>query len=144
MTVYVDLEGLASRDYSLYSYTGSWYFPLKQFAEEVGYVNMLLVHLTMGLVAYSLIFASSTVADHPLKGAALGILLLVVLGMLSDNVLHYFPAFKPPLAFFSDRTTIVRMVSDPWLYFVRLSATAVAMAACAAVSIALLRRFRGV
>ena len=144
VTVYVDLEGLASRDYGFYGYSGAWYFSLKRFVEEVGYVNMLLVHLTTGLVAYSLVFASSTVADHPLKGAALGILLLVVLDALSDNVLHYFPAFEPSLAFFSDRTTIVRMVSDPWLYFVRLSATAVVMAACAAVSIALWRRFRGV
>ena len=144
VTVYVDLEGLASRRYIFYSFGGTWNFPLKQFAEEVGYVNMLLVHLTTGLVAYSLIFASSTVADHPLKGAALGILLLIVLDALSDNVLPYFPALEPPLAFLSHRTTIVRMVSDPWLYFVRLSATAVAMAACAAVSIALWRRFRGV
>ena len=144
VTVYLDLEGLASRGYNFYGYTGAWSFSLKQFAEEVGYVNMLLVHLTTGLVAYSLIFASSTVADHPLKGAALGVLLLIVLDMLSDSVLHYFPALEPPLAFFSHRTTIVRMVSDPWLYFVRLSATAVVMAACAAVSIALLRRFRGV
>ena len=143
-TVYVDLEGLASRDYSFYSFSGFWYFSLKQFTEELGYVNMLLVHLTTGLVAYSLIFASSTVADHPLKGAALGILLLTVLDTLSDSVLHYFPALKPPLAFFSDRTTIVRMVSDSWLYFVRLSATAAVMAACAATSIALLRRFRGI
>ena len=145
VTVYVDLEGLASRGYSFYRlYRLLVLSPLKQFAEEVGYVNMLLVHLTTGLVAYSLIFASSTVADHPLKGAALGILLLVVLDMLSDSVLHYFPALKPSLAFLSHRTTIVRMVSDPWLYFVRLSATAVAMAACAAVSIALWHRFRGV
>ena len=144
MTVYLDLEGLASRGYSFYSGSGHWYFPLKQFAEEVGYVNMLLVHLTTGLVAYSLVFASSTVADHPLKGAALGILLLVVFLMSFDIVLDYFPALEPPLAFFSGRATIVRMLGDPWLYFVRLSATAVVMAACAAVSIALLRRFRGV
>ena len=144
VTVYVDLEGLVSRRYMFYSFGGAWNFPLKQFAEEVGYVNMLLVHLTTGLVAYSLIFTSSTVADHPLKGAALGILLLIVLDALSDSVLPYFPALEPPLAFLSDRVAIVRMVSDPWLYFVRLSATAVVMAACAAVSIALWRRFRGV
>ena len=144
VTVYVDLEWLASRDYIFYSGSGYWYFSLKQFAEEVGYVNMVLVHLTTGLVAYSLIFASSTVADHPLKGAALGILLVVVFLESLDSVLHYFPALEPSLAFFSDRPTIVRMVSDSWLYFVRLSATAVVMAACAAVSIALLRRFRGV
>ncbi len=141
VTVYVDLEGLASRRYIFYSSGGAWSIPLKQFAEEVGYVNMLLVHLTTGLVAYSLIFASSTVADHPLKGAALGILLVVVFLESLDSVLHYFPALEPPLAFFSDRPTIVRMVSDPWLYFVRLSTTAVVMAACAAVSIALVRRF---
>ena len=144
VTVYVDLEGLASRDYSFYIGSSYWYFSLKQFAEEVGYVNMVLVHLTTGLVAYSLIFASSTVADHPLKGAALGILLLVVFLESFDIVLHYFPTLEPPLAFFSYRTTIVRMLSDPWLYFVRLSTTAVVMAACAAVSIALLRRFRGI
>ena len=144
VTVYLDLEGLVSRRYIFYSSGGAWSIPLNQFAEEVGYVNMVLVHLTTGLVAYSLIFASSTVADHPLKGAAVGILLLVVLDMLSDSVLHYFPALKPPLAFLSDRVAIVRMVSDSWLYFVRLSATAVVMAACAAVSIALLRRFRGI
>ena len=143
-TVYVDLEGLASRRYIFYSSGGAWSIPLKQFAEEVGYVNMVLVHLTTGLVVYSLIFASSTVTDHPLKGAALGILLVVVLDTLSDNVLYYFPALEPPLAFLSDRVAIVRMVSDSWLYFVRLSATAVVMAACAAVSIALLRRFRGI
>ena len=143
VTVYLDLEGLASDRYSFYGSSGAWYLSLKQFAEEVGYVDMLLVHLTTGLVAYSLIFASSTVADHPLKGAALGVLLLIVLLMSSDKMLHYFPALEPSLAFFSDRATIVRMVSDPWLYFVRLSATAAVMAACAAVSIALLRRFRG-
>ena len=67
VTVYVDLEGLASRGH-IYGYSGAWYFSLKRFVEEVGYVNMLLVHLTTGLVAYSLVFASSTVADHPLKG----------------------------------------------------------------------------
>ena len=144
VTVYVDLEGLVSRRYIFYSSSGAWSLPLKQFAEEVGYINMVLVHLTTGLVAYSLIFASSTVTDHPLKGAAVGVLLLIVLDMLSDSVLHYFPALKPPLAFLSDRVAIVRMVSDSWLYFVRLSATAVVMAACAAVSIALLRRFRGI
>ena len=144
VTVYVDLEGLASRDYSFYNSSGFWYFSLKQFAEEVGYVNMLLVHLTTGLVVYSLIFASSTVADHPLKGAALGILLLAVFLMSFDSVLRYFPVLEPPLAFLSGRDTIVRMLSDPWLYFVRLSATAVVMAACAAVSIALWRRFRGI
>ncbi len=144
VTVYVDLEGLVSRRYIFYSSGGAWSLPLKQFAEEVGYVNTVLVHLTTGLVTYSLIFASSTVTDHPLKGGALGVLLLVVLDTLSDSVLHYFPALKPPLAFLSDRVAIVRMVSDSWLYFVRLSATAVVMAACAAVSIALLRRFRGI
>ena len=144
VTVYVDLEGLVSRRYIFYSSGGAWSIPLKQFAEEVGYVNMLLVHLTTGLVVYSLIFASSTVADHPLKGAALGILLVVVFLRSFDGVPHYFPALEPPLAFFSDAATIVRMVSDSWLYFVRLSATAVVMAACAAVSIALVRRFRGV
>ena len=143
VTVYLDLEGLASsRDYSFYGYSGAWYFSPKQFAEEVGYVDMLLVHLTTGLVAYSLTFASSTMADHPLKGAALGILLLVVFLTSFDSVLPYFPALEPSLSFFLDRATIVRMVSDPWLYFVRLSATAAVMAACAAVSIALLRRFR--
>ena len=36
-------------------------------------------HLTPGLIAYSVIFASSTVANHPFKGAALGTLLLIVL-----------------------------------------------------------------
>ena len=144
VTVYVDLEGLASRSYSINSDSGAWYFSLKQFAEEVGYVNMLLVSLTPGLIVYSVIFACSTVVDHPLKGAALGILLVVVFLMSFDGVLHYFPALEPPLAFFSDAATIVRMVSDSWLYFVRLSATAVVMAACAAVSIALLRRFRGI
>ena len=144
MTVYLDLEGLASRGYRFYSGSGHWYFPLKQFAEEVGYVNMLLVHLTTGLVAYSLVFASSTVADHPLKGAALGILLLTVFLMSFDIVLDYFPSLEPPLAFFSGRATIVRMLGDPWLYFVRLSTTAAVMVACAAVSIALLHRFRGV
>ena len=143
-TVYVDLEGLASKGFSIYSSSGVWSPHLKRLAEEVGYVNMLLVHFTTGLVAYSLIFASSTVADHPLKGAALGILLLVVFLTSFDSALRYFPMLKPPLSSFSDRTTIVRMVSDPWLYFVRLSTTAVVMAACAAVSIALLRRFRGI
>ena len=143
-TVYLDLEGLASpRGYRGYS-SGGWHFSLKQFAEEVGYVNMLLVHLTSGLVAYSLIFANSTVADHPLKGAALGVLLLIVLFLAADKVLHYFPVLEPSLAFVSDRATIVRMLSDPWLYFLRLGATAAVMAAGVAVSIALLRRFRGV
>ena len=142
VTVYVDLEGLASRSYSINSDSGAWYFSLKQFAEEVGYVNMLLAHLTTGLVAYSLIFASSTVTDHQLKGAALGILLLIVFSMSSSIVPYYSPALEPSLTFVSDRATIVRMVSDSWLYLVRLSATAVVMAACAAVSIAILRRFR--
>ena len=91
VTVYVDLEGLASRDYSFYNSSGFWYFSLKQFAEEVGYVNMLLVHLTTGLVAYSLIFASSTVVDHPLKGAALGILLLARLSHVFRQRASLFP-----------------------------------------------------
>ena len=139
-TVYVDLEGLG------YSY-GSHLNHLKRLAEEVGYVNMLLVSLTPGLAIYSLIFASSMVADHPLKGAALGVVLLIVLGIgiEASNVFKYFPALKPSFYFNigSGKGKIVRMVGDPWLYFVRLGATAAAMAVGVAVSIALLRRFRG-
>ena len=146
-TVYLDLEGLASRGYSIYSGGGAWYPSVKRLAEEVGYVNMLLVSLTPGLIAYSVIFASSTVADHPLKGAALGTLLLIVLIPSADNVLRYLPALKPFFSFnpgISFRGTVVRIVGDPWGYLVRLGATAAVMATCAAVSIALLRRFRGV
>ena len=106
---------------------------------------MLLVHLTTGLVAYSLIFASSTVTDHPLKGAALGILLLIVFLRMSSSIacLTISPHLSRLSRLFQIAATIVRMLSDSWLYFVRLSATAVVMAACAVVSIALLRRFRG-
>ena len=146
-TVYLDLEGLASRGYSIYSHSGAWYPSVKRLAEEVGYVNMLLVSLTPGLIAYSVIFASSTVADHPLKGAALGTLLLIVLIPSADNVLKYFPALKPFFFFnpgISFRGTVVRIVSDSWGYLVRLGTTAAVMAAGVAVSIALLRRFRGV
>ena len=146
-TVYLDLEGLASKGYSIYSGGGAWYPSVKRLAEEVGYVNMLLVSLTPGLIAYSVIFASSTVADHPLKGAALGTLLLIVLIPSADNVLKYFPALKPFFSFnpgISFRGTVVRIVGDPWGLLVRLGATAAVMAACAAGSIALLRHFRGV
>ena len=139
VTVYLDLEGLA------YGFSGNWYPSVNRLVEEVGYVNMLLISFAPGLVAYSVIFACSTVADHPLKGAALGVLLLIVLLMSSDKMLHYFPALEPSfslnLGIHKDK--IVRTVNDPWLYFVRLSATAAVMATCAAVSIVLLRRFRG-
>jgi len=141
-TLYVDLAGLAA-DSSFYSHSGTWYPSLKRVAEEVGYVNMLLVHLTTGLLAYSLIFASSTVADHPLKGAALGLLLLVAFVASSGSLLGYFPALIPSLDFFANRAAIVRLVSDPWLYFVRLVPTAAAMAAGVVVAIALVRRLRG-
>ena len=138
VTVYWDLEGLGSYSHSLY---------LKRLAEEVGYVNMLLVSLTMGLAIYSLIFASSPVTDHPLKGVALGVLLLIALGIGIEvsNVLEYFPALKPAFYFNIGigKDKIVRMVGDPWLYFLRLGATVAAMAAGVAVSIALLRHFRG-
>ena len=147
VTVYVDLEGLASRGFSIYSGSGAWYPSVKRLAEEVGYVNMLLVSLMPGLIAYSVIFASSTVADHPLKGAAVGTLLLIVLISSADNVLQYFPALKPFFSFdpgVSFRGTVVRIVGDPWGYLVRLSATAAVMSAGVAVSIALFRRFRGV
>ena len=147
VTVYVDLEGLASRGFSTYSHSGAWYPSVKRLAEEVGYVNMLLFSLTPGLIAYSVIFACSTVADHPLKGAALGTLLLIVLIPSADNVLKYFPALKPLFSFnpgISFRGTVVRIVEDPWGYLVRVGATAAVMAAGVAVSIALLRRFRGV
>ena len=146
-TVYLDLEGLASKGFSIYSYSGAWSPDLKRLAEEVGYANMLLVSLAPGLAIYSLIFASSPASDHPLKGAALGVLLLIALGIgiEASNVLEYFPALKP--AFYFDigigKDKIVRMVGDPWLYFVRLGATVAAMAAGVAVSIALLRHFRG-
>ena len=147
VTVYVDLEGLASRGFSIYSGSGAWYPSVKRLAEEVGYVNMLLVSLMPGLIAYSVIFASSTVADHPLKGAAVGTLLLIVLISSADNVLQYFPALKPFFSFdpgVSFRGTVVRIVGDPWGYLVRLSATAAVMVAGVAVSIGLFRRFRGV
>ena len=146
-TVYLDLEGLASKGFSIYSGSGAWYPSVKRVAEEVGYGNMLLFSLTPGLIAYSVIFASSTVADHPLKGAALGTLLLIVLIPSADNVLKYFPALKPFFSFnpgISFRGTVVRIVGDPWGYLVRLGATAAVMAAGVAVSITLLRRFRGV
>ena len=146
-TVYLDLEGLASKGFSIYSGSGAWYPSVKRVAEEVGYVNMLLVSLTPGLIAYSVIFACSTMADHPLKGAALGTLLLIVLIPSANNVLQYFPALKPLFSFnpgISFRGTVVRIVGDPWGYLVRLGATAVVMAAGVAVSIALLRRFRGI
>ena len=42
-TVYVDLEGLASRGFITYSGSGAWYPSVKRLTEEVGYVNMLLV-----------------------------------------------------------------------------------------------------
>ena len=103
--------------------------------------------LTSVLAIYSLIFASSPVTDHPLKGAALGILLLIALGIgiEASNLLEYFPALKPAFYFNigMGKDKIVRLVGDPWLYFVRLGATVAAMAAGVAVSIALLRRFRG-
>ena len=146
-TVYLDLEGLASKGYSVYSGGGAWYPSVKRLAEEVGYVNMLLVSLTPGLIAYSVIFASSTVADHPLKGAAVGTLLLIVLVLATDNVLRYFPALKPFFSInpgISFRGTVVRIVGDPWGLLVRLGATAAVMSAGVAVSIALFRRFRGV
>ena len=146
-TVYLDLEGLASRGFSIYSGSGAWYPSVKRIAEEVGYVNMLLFSLTPGLIAYSVIFACSTMADHPLKGAALGTLLLIVLIPSADNVLKYFPALKPLFSFnpgISFRGTVVRIVENPWGYLVRVGATAAVMAAGVAVSIALLRRFRGV
>ncbi|MYC73558.1 MAG: ABC transporter permease subunit [Gemmatimonadetes bacterium] len=147
VTVYVDLEGLASKGFSIYSGGGAWYPSVKRIVEEVGYVNMLLVSLMSGLIAYSVIFACSTVADHPLKGAALGTLLLIVLVPSAYNVLKYFPALEPffsPDPGISFRGTVVRIVGDPWGYLVRLGATAVVMAAGVAISIALLRRFRGV
>ena len=148
VTVYVDLEGLASRGFSTYSHSGAWYPSVKRIAEEVGYVNMLLVSLTPGLIAYSVIFACSTMADHPLKGVALGTLLLIVLVPSAYNVLKYFPALEPSFSFNPGinfgGTGVVRIVGDPWVYPVRLGATAVVMAAGVAVSIALLRRFRGV
>ena len=147
VTVYVDLEGLASRGFSIYSHSGAWYPSVKRVAEEVGYVNMLLFSLTPGLIAYSVIFACSTMADHPLKGAALGTLLLIVLVPSADNVLKYFPALKPFFSFnpgISFRGTVVRIVGDPWGYLVRVGATAAVMAAGVAISIALLRGFRGV
>ena len=146
-TVYLDLEGLASKGYSIYSGGGAWYPSVKRLAEEVGYVNMLLVSLTPGLIAYSVIFASSTVADHPLKGAAVGTLLLIVLIPSADNVLKYFPALKPFFSFnpgISFRGTVVRIVGDPWGYLVRLGATAAVMSAGVAISIVLFHRFRGV
>ena len=147
-TVYVDLEGLGSAGYRYgYGSSGAWSPHLKRLAEEVGYVNMLLVSLTSGLAIYSLIFASSMVADHPLKGAALGVVLLIVLGIgiEASNVFKHFPALKPSfyLNIGSGKGKIVRMVGDPSLYFFRLGATAAAMAVGVAVSIALLRRFRG-
>ena len=147
VTVYVDLEGLASRGFSFYSHSGAWHPSVKRVAEEVGYGNMLLFSLTPGLIAYSVIFASSTVANHPLKGAALGTLLLIVLVPSADNVLQYFPALKPLFSFnpgINFRGPVVRIVEDPWGYLVRVGATAAVMAAGVAVSIALLRRFRGV
>ena len=146
-TVYLDLEGLASKGFSIYGSSGAWSPHLKRLAEEVGYVNMLLFSLTSVLAIYSLIFASSPVTDHPLKGAALGILLLIALGIgiEASNLLEYFPALKPAFYFNigMGKDKIVRLVGDPWLYFVRLGATVAAMAAGVAVSIALLRRFRG-
>ena len=149
VTVYVDLEGLGYDGYRYgYGSSGAWSPHLKRLAEEVGYVNMLLVSLTPGLAIYSLIFASSMVADHPLKGAALGVVLLIVLGIgiEASNVFKHFPALKPSFYFNigSGKGKIVRMVGDPSLYFFRLGATAAAMAVGVAVSIALLRRFRGV
>ena len=146
-TVYLDLEGLASKGFSIYSGGGAWYPSVKRVVEEVGYVNMLLVSLTPGLIVYSVIFACSTVVDHPLKGAALGTLLLIVLIPSADNVLKYFPALKPFFSFnpgISFRGTVVRIVEAPWGYLVRVGATAVVMAAGVAISIALLRRFRGI
>ena len=146
-TVYLDLEGLASRSFSIYGGSGAWYPSVKRVAEEVGYVNMLLVSLTPGLIAYSVIFACSTMADHSLKGAALGTLLLTVLIPSADNVLQCFPTLKPFFSFdlgISYRGTVVRIVGDSWGYLVRVGATVAVMAAGVAISIALLSRFRGV
>lgn len=143
-TVYLDLEGLVSKGFSTYSSGGAWFPSVKRLAEEVGYVNLLLVSLAPGLIAYSAFFASSTVVDHPLKGAALGTLLLIVAIPVVANVLDYFPALKPFFSFNPRSGTIVRIVGDPWGYLVRLGATAAVLAASVAISCALWHRFRGI
>ena len=59
---------------------------------------------------------------------------------ISPRSNHFF-SFNPGISF---RGTVVRIVENPWGYLVRVGATAVAMAVGVTISIALLRRFRGV
>ena len=91
-TVYLDLEGLASRGYNLYGYTGDWYFSLKQFAEEVGYVNMLLVSPYDGIGSLQPDLRQFDGVRSPAQRGDLGQLCCWSSWiMLSDSVLQLFP-----------------------------------------------------
>ena len=137
-TAYLDIEGLAFRGYWM-AYNG-------RIVEDVGFVHLLLICITPGLIVYSLIFLGSVVADHPVKGAAIGILMMIVFSGLSGKLPQWFPQLDQFLFFnpgIDSRGRIIRMVSDAKLYGARLGFAAVVMSASIAVAVALFRRFRG-
>ena len=137
-TVYIDLASLeVEREWLAYKLVT---------VQSIDYVSMVALSFTQFSLLYALIFIGSVVADHPFKGAAVGIALAVVLGVfLTGPATALFPILNryPLVAIgLDDQGHLVRLATDSARFWVKVLANLALTAAALAVAALLLRHYR--
>ena len=137
-TVYIDLASLeANREWLAYKLVT---------VQSIDYASMVALSFTQFSLLYTLVFIGSVVADHPFKGAAVGIALAVVLGVfLTGPATAIFPILNryPLVAIgLDDQGHLVRLATDAARFWVKVLANLALTAAALVVAVALLRRYR--
>ena len=137
-TVYIDLASLeANHEWLAYKLVT---------VQSIDYASMVALSFTQFSLLYTLVFIGSVVADHPFKGAAVGIALAVVLGVfLTGPATAIFPILNryPLVAIgLDDQGHLVRLATDAARFWVKVLANLALTAAALVVAVALLRRYR--
>ena len=137
-TVYIDLASLeANHEWLAYKLVT---------VQSIDYASMVALSFTQFSLLYTLVFIGSVVADHPFKGAAVGIALAVVLGVfLTGPATAIFPLLNryPLLAVgLDDQGHLVRLATDSARFWVKVLANLALTAAALVVAVVLLRRYR--
>ena len=136
-TVYLNLDSLETNpDWQAYKLVT---------VQSIDYASMVALSFTQYSLLYALIFISSVVTDHPVKGLAMGIALAVVLGvLLIGPATAVFPILKhyPLVAIGDNQGHLVSLAMDSARFWVKVLVSLGLTAAALAVAVVLLRRYR--
>lgn len=137
-TVYLDLASL--------EVNSEWPAYRAVTVRSVDYASMVALSFTQFSLLYALVFIGSVVTDNSIKGATLGIALVVVLGIfLTGPAMVIFPIFhRYPLVTIGldGDGHLVRLAMDSARFWVKVLANLILTAAALAVAVVLMRRFR--